>query len=984
MFARLLCLCLVLTVSPIFAAEDQSPMALPKVDRKPVVDRVMVFPRIRTIYNLYRNFFQNFNEYQWIDRPLFYDRSLDTPDTINMIIQNNKRQMDIAAAYDVDGFSMLYHGTLHEERFRNMIDVADLNYQKTGGKLLLSVIGNVLQEGPEKAAEIFEPVLNRYISSVSAARVGDKVLLASYSTDYVSPEDVNTFLNILRKRCGDRFLFVASIGQPKGIRLNNWPRFGYEYHKNHGKIPADELKAVQDHLRSYLAVCDGILMNNANHIDTIDHQLDVDFYRNFIVPLYAGVLAEPQAKGKLLGLSASLGYINHIAGGTQLEDGTRALRESLDIALNSGADFIVMPEWNEYNENTCLEPTVVRGQSTQRIMRYTMQTLKHPRRFEPLEGDDQSIPNLIVSARAQITLGQTYYVELLNVPDTLDHHAYTVTCIIRDENGKAVYQHQPVKFDTARLTEQRIEIASQTLASCRTLMPELHITQENKVIAVKQGLPVTQLSTTWNQNRMCIKRCLRDLPDEDTLKVTKTFTDNGKALMLHVQAQAQSKNDPIRYLEVIEDDTVVYAHDVAGQLETADDEVLVHLFYDSKNEIKPLSLEVDVEHGQITYFEDRLRIRSARESHWSYTPPIKMNWKSNFNRRGALIKINHKDTAVLSVRSNKFDQDIKISDLIKQRQFMKNYDGNLTMVVEIADRALDIPLPNDQEQLSFTRTFLPRNQGAVFCVRSITRSGRIMTSAPIAMPLPDDSQQVTLQVHSQQQGRVIPIQVLASRCPNLVYTFDPSKTGRLETDAGRRWQATFAGGWAWGRAMSRTQLPKQSINAAPQWVKDAGMDCLSFDGQSHYCNFPSETIPAHGPFTIAMQIKPLTIKKQYLIHSQNAYLGTVDLVLEPDGVSAVYRGQMKVDEEPYFTSIPLKVVCDVPVNQWTTVTLSYDLEHLVLQVGDAKPVRVACDRVAWWPLSEFTLGGWGPDSSMYYHGLIRSMTVKHSAAPRLD
>lgn len=970
-------LCLSLLMSTVVLAQQEQTqlVQLPKVNRESVVDRTMVFPRIRNIYDLYRNYFQNFTEYEWIDRPLFFDRSLDTSDTINRIIQNNKRQLEIAASYDVDGLSMCYHGSIHEDNFLNMMNVADLNHAKTGGKLLLSVIGNVLQKGPEKAAEIFEPVLNRYINSSAATRVGNKVLLASYSTDYVSPQDVATFLKILRERCGDRFLFVASIGQPKGIRLNNWVRFAYEYHKHDGKMPADELHAVQKHIRSYLAVCDGILMNNSNHIDTLDHQLDVDFYSNFIVPLYAGLLSEPQAKGKLLGLSASLGYVNHIAGGTQLENGTRALRQSLDIALNSGADFVVMPEWNDYNENTCLEPTVNRGQSTQRIMRYYMQKLKRRGRLKVLPGDDQTVPNLIVSARAEIMLGQNYYVELLNVPDTLDHQEYTVNCIIKDETGKVVHQQSPVKFDYARIKEYRIELPFEQLANIRVLKPQLVIKQGRKVIEVKHGLPFTRVNTTWNRNRMCIKRCLRDMPSDTTLKVSSALKKDGKALLLDVQGV--SKDDPIRYLEVLEDDTVVYAHDISGQQTTDDDEVLIHLSYVSKDEIKPLALEVDVQGGKITYFEDRLRIRSARESHWSYTPPIKMNWKSNFNRRGAVIKIDHKESAILHVRSNKFSQSIKISDLIKQRQFIKNYDGNLKLTVEIANRALDIPMPNDKNELAFAKTFVPLNQGAIFSTRMITKSGKIVTSDPIAMPLAGGAKKVMLPVYSLQTSESVPVQVLASRCPNLDYVFDPTHPGRLTTKAGERWQATLAGGWSWGSAMQRTRLPKQTLNSAPKWVVDEGVNCLSFDGKTQYCHFPAESIPSHGPFTIELKIKPLTHKKQYLIRSQNNYPGTVDLVLDRDGVTAEYRALMQVDEAPYFTTKSVTVKCDVPLNQWMTVRLSYDFKNLILQVDDAKLVAMPCDRVAWWTLSNFTLGGWGDKSNMFFKGFIKSLRIQH-------
>ena len=63
MFKRLLCLSLLLT-TPALAADDQTPVSLPHVQRKAVLERPLVFPRIRNIYNLYRNFFQNFARFR--------------------------------------------------------------------------------------------------------------------------------------------------------------------------------------------------------------------------------------------------------------------------------------------------------------------------------------------------------------------------------------------------------------------------------------------------------------------------------------------------------------------------------------------------------------------------------------------------------------------------------------------------------------------------------------------------------------------------------------------------------------------------------------------------------------------------------------------------------------------------------------------------------------------------------------------------------
>lgn len=341
------------------------------------------------------------------------------------------------------------------------------------------------------------------------------------------------------------------------------------------------------------------------------------------------------------------------------------------------------------------------------------------------------------------------------------------------------------------------------------------------------------------------------------------------------------------------------------------------------------------------------------------------------------MKIAHKDKAVLRVRSNLFDVSVPIWELNQKRQMLRNVNGNLTLVLEIADRALDIPLPNDRDALSFTKSFTPLNPDGVFTVRLISRAGRILSSDPIVTPCPEGSTRLTIPVLSETTGNLSQVQVSAWRCPVLDYRFDSSQPGRLITDAGSRWQGTLAGGWSYGGAFNRTNLPADAVNSAPQWMTDQGQDCLLFDGKSQYCHFPLESIPATAGFTLELQIKPLTQKRQYLIKSHNAYPGTVDLILESGKVIAVYNGQIKSGEAPYFDVCTLIADAAVPLDQWTTIRLGYDLKHLSLQVGQNKPVTIPYNRQAWWLLSSMTLGGWGPDAATYFHGMIKSLKINH-------
>ena len=119
-----------------------------------------------------------------------------------------------------------------------------------------------------------------------------------------------------------------------------------------------------------------MLFAGCNHIvertdDMSNYRFGYDFYRNILLPVLASVCNEPKYQGKYLGVSAAQGYFyRKNATGSQSEEGTLTLRRSLEAALAVEPDFILMPEWNEANENTHIQPTLYNSRAMGRIINH--------------------------------------------------------------------------------------------------------------------------------------------------------------------------------------------------------------------------------------------------------------------------------------------------------------------------------------------------------------------------------------------------------------------------------------------------------------------------------------------------------------------------------------------------------------------------------------------------------------------------------------
>lgn len=330
---------------------SQTLVTLPAATRTPMVARPLVFARTQSQYNLYFNYLHYYSpEWYWIDRPLFFDRSLAPKGPFpkaELLAPSFNRIIDSAEPYEIDGFSHLTSaGSSQVANYLKALDISSERPHPFPILMALAPIGTDV----DKAVDNISKLLDAALASPAAPRIDGKILMSSYSLDGDSVQVWSQVIHKLHQKYGNKFLIVAAIARPW------WAPY---MSGKDGKIPADQLNVLKSNLRSWLDVFDGIIYNGVGHATdpTNDDKLDQGFYE-YITRVCDSVLSEPAYRKKYFGLSAAVGYFNPITSSRSNENATKYLRNSLRIALAAHPDFIILPEWDEVNENTSFEPTV--------------------------------------------------------------------------------------------------------------------------------------------------------------------------------------------------------------------------------------------------------------------------------------------------------------------------------------------------------------------------------------------------------------------------------------------------------------------------------------------------------------------------------------------------------------------------------------------------------------------------------------------------
>jgi hypothetical protein len=944
--------------------------------RKQMVERTFVFTRTQAKYGLERNYMRN-----WIDRPLHLDKSLRKSSYVLNPYESFLKDMKIVKEiYDLDGFAFF-----PETKDRMIL----YDYVEKAGiddfKLLTEFI-------PDEKIEEKAKVLERANKCLYSFRIDGKLLITSYNAQFLSPQKWDKILKDLRERKIADFVFLPAI--TAGVRF-------LRDFQNKNPIDEIEISKEKDILKSYASVCDGLYYHWPAAFKTIERTFDREYYEKMFIPLFKSILSQPEYKNKYFGLSGVHSHSNPALTIGIEEDNTKTLRYSFEAAMLAKPDVIVLPEWDEENENTCIRPTVYNSFTTGRILRYYMSRIKG-KKPTPIPGDNTDIPNLIISYRKIITIGEKLKIELLNVPDTEISEKYKVVLILKDEKGNVIDKFEPVEFDTSILSDKTFILPSEKYSEYRALIPSLIVYDyKGKTILFEYGFHHINLRTTWNWDFKYVKQPLRDLinPAECLFKM-KDYDE--KTGIMTVEGKF-SCNEPISFIEILEDDDVVYAVDPNDEfLRNNPDYILFWIEYRSmfysKDKIKYLKGKIKIVNGgeNIKWFEktrgDGFEGGGFVLAKDGVEPENTFNLETEVSShtRGLIVAIPEKfiEKGIMDFDFNLFKTRIPLKKIIEKEIYSSEFNGIILTVFRYFKQP-DIPYHLDKNSYSFTAHIKPEIPTSIIHTRIITKSGKTFRSMPLTIPVKNNDK-VKLRIYSDFYEKFMDIYVEKFRVPDINYEFNNERGTIFYTSYGRPFWGQLGGfidtstgrGGNGGHAESLyahkdgADYPDTFNSYSPSWEIKDGKKVLHFDGYGNFIMLPRETIPRHSSFKLSFEIMPVSKKDQYLIVC-NRYKEFALYI--KDGKLG---GHFKAKGDILYN---LDTDIEIPLNKWSKIEVIYDFEKMEIRVNGKKCVKEC--RGILNDMGPAGFGGFGKTGTdnefggnkLWFNGYLSSLKIIHNS-----
>jgi len=980
----------VLSSISVKADPQQMQQLVPDVVRPRKTDRTYVFPRAQFIYPLGSDRYLH----RWVDRPLFVDPNLSIGKSADdlMTQADYQKMQQTVMDYGLDGFAFFpqNNASLHYGALEDIYKYTDRSAMK--GFQLLPVFDPL----GTKPADV--NIIKSALANPASFRIHGKIVVVSYRAANLSAWEKRVVE--IKQQFGDHFIFLAAINffdDPKAPQDSH--DMLYKFH--HNTVTPEDIERCKNYLREWLRVTDGVIFNYVTRLQRRSNlaHFDASFYRDFVIRIMKSVLVEPEFNDKYFALSAIVGHENSTRVGRELSsDGTQTLRDSFEAAMDAQPDFITIPEWDEQNENTSLRPTVYNGLSSMRIMRYYAAKIKG-QTPTPLTGDNTSVPDLILSYRKVLTLGEKLEFELLNVPDTDKSTFYTARLILEDANKKTVYASPVYHFDKSKMQAQTLTIPSETLSDYALLTPRIETEIDGKKSTFADGLGYMELRSTWNWDYKWAKQPLRDLlqPKKVDFQVSAPQNDGTRLVSATFDA-----NEPLAYVEVLDDNNVVYSQAPADDAKHFNwhenaDQVIIGLNWQSFPTVN---------------LQGGISLKNA-EGRWSVlnnvnvpTPLLPLpfqgqmlsldNTTSNQALKYAMLSIKRSEVKSAKLEINLpgiYQGIIPVQELLNKTIYGISGPKGFNLVLSHYLSQSSMPQNLNVDNVHFSNVpILPDLKESILQLQAIGKSGHIYRSEPILFQTPTSAKK-DITVFSGTEDHAVSVSVPADRVPDIRYQFNPDHGSALLADAGRPFwgilggyfaQVTGRGGGNYGDDSAfvyrKNDFPAYDVNApiadaiktAPDWIQlSDGEYALQFNGKSTFITLPQGVIPPRAAFTIEMDIKPeISAGQQVIIGNRNYSPGSITVYSD----QGILKADAQMEGYRMFTGVDSGL--SLPEGKWSHLTISYDQNNLQFAV-DGKMSKVMPMKGPGQRTTASVVGGFG---DRWFNGQIKSLEIQQGIA----
>ena len=699
--------------------------------------------------------------------------------------------------------------------------------------------------------------LSSFEKTLASARgytFGGKKLVVSYWTENRNPpERLKEKLDAARAKVGDGFLYVPD--------LTSLCRCG-EYDED-GNISPEHYARNRETIRRYLRVSDGIHVGATFNLQRVEHGRRVfhaKAYRKIVETLKDG-LSEPEFAGKkLLILSALVSHENPTSQyHTPESDGLRTLAQSMEISVVAEPDGIVLPEWDEWNENTCFCPTLCNGIAVKRVMRPFLAKL-HRQPLTPIPGDDTSVPNLIVSARKCVSPGGKFYVNVRNAPDGSRTGRVAVGVELLDEEGVVVQTFALQTLDETRSEDVRFYSASEDLAAKARALQIRLVWEKDGARQIVEGFHPVDISPA---NAWCVKEVHQPIRDMAAVDMDGLVFRRG-----HVSGRL-SCAEPLRYAMVLGDGRIQRIFGKAGDFRDRFTEDATHAVF----KVSPYKYDYSA-------FSRKDSLMSLSASGVSMC-----EW---LDCLGVTTGFMHSVTGFIPVSEPYFMRFPKAD--LPSAKLVVNCPGYAVGEIPLAQAsAAGAFILAGEKGASVTATRLriqsrypsPVRVGGVavdaalwadrpsmtYCAQAVTIGGKMRRSRPYVAERRGGT--ALMRVYSCEKDRIVDVELPAARVPLIEYDFSPKAGAYITEKLG--WKR-FSG--ALGGIHSQANLYNRSGSGMfdrPEFLRGLKVvDCpvprqerredgtwtLVFDGIDDYAAFPWELIPQSTGYRLSFDIRP--------------------------------------------------------------------------------------------------------------------------------